>query len=419
MSKDLRKHPCFNKEAKSQYSRVHLPVAPKCNIQCNYCNRKYDCANESRPGVTSSVLSPIQSVNYLKLMADRLPNISVVGIAGPGDPFATPDHTLETLRMIKQEFPEMILCLSSNGLNLYDYIEDLAALDVSHVTITMNGLDPVQLSKIYPWVRFKQKMYRGIEASEILLEQQVNSLKKLKKHGILAKINTILIPGVNETLIEDLAKFVSINGADTMNIIPLKPVADTPFEFHTEPSHEMRNTIIKSISSYIKPMAHCARCRADAAGLIGKDDNERHCLMKKAIMQEVVDKDRTKVAVASYEGMLVNQHLGEADKLLIFESKEDGFECIETRVTPPKGGGNERWVELSEVLSDCKAILVGSAGDKPVEILERKGLKVVQMTGLISVGLDAVFNDKDLRAISKTSAHKCGSGCRGDATGCA
>ena len=25
---------------------MHVAVAPACNIQCNYCNRKYDCANE-------------------------------------------------------------------------------------------------------------------------------------------------------------------------------------------------------------------------------------------------------------------------------------------------------------------------------------------------------------------------------------
>ena len=51
-------HPCFDKEARHKNARVHLPVAPKCNIQCNYCNRKFDCVNESRPGVTSSVLTP-------------------------------------------------------------------------------------------------------------------------------------------------------------------------------------------------------------------------------------------------------------------------------------------------------------------------------------------------------------------------
>ena len=95
---DFNRHPCFNVHAKGRYGRVHLPVAPKCNIQCNYCNRKYDCVNESRPGVTSTLLSPDQALVYMGRVLEREPRISVAGIAGPGDPFANPDETLETMR---------------------------------------------------------------------------------------------------------------------------------------------------------------------------------------------------------------------------------------------------------------------------------------------------------------------------------
>lgn len=51
-------HPCFQESCHGKYGRIHLPVAPACNIQCAYCDRRYDCANESRPGVTSEVISP-------------------------------------------------------------------------------------------------------------------------------------------------------------------------------------------------------------------------------------------------------------------------------------------------------------------------------------------------------------------------
>lgn len=54
----LQNHPCYNKDAAANWGRLHLPVAPNCNIQCNYCNRKYDCANENRPGVTQHVYTP-------------------------------------------------------------------------------------------------------------------------------------------------------------------------------------------------------------------------------------------------------------------------------------------------------------------------------------------------------------------------
>ncbi len=80
---------------------------PKCNILCNYCNRKFDCVNESRPGVTSSVLSPTQAIAYLERVLEAEPRITVAGIAGPGDPFANPKETLETIRLIRQRFPEL------------------------------------------------------------------------------------------------------------------------------------------------------------------------------------------------------------------------------------------------------------------------------------------------------------------------
>jgi nitrogen fixation protein NifB len=97
---NLDNHPCFNPGACKSFGRVHLPVAPRCNIQCKFCNRKFDCVNETRPGVTSAVLSPGQAMVYMEEVFAQKGNISVVGIAGPGDPFANPEVTLETLSRV-------------------------------------------------------------------------------------------------------------------------------------------------------------------------------------------------------------------------------------------------------------------------------------------------------------------------------
>ncbi|MCL0036811.1 hypothetical protein M1N52_01270 [Thermodesulfovibrionales bacterium] len=99
---DRSNHPCFNVKVRGSHGRMHLPVAPRCNIQCKYCDRKYDCVNESRPGVTSAVLTPMQAIIYLDFIFEKTKNISVVGIAGPGDPFATPEETMETLRLVRE-----------------------------------------------------------------------------------------------------------------------------------------------------------------------------------------------------------------------------------------------------------------------------------------------------------------------------
>ena len=84
-------HPCFSKKASASYGRVHLPVAPHCNIQCNFCNRIYDCANENRPGVTGRVQSPDEAVGYVENLFKFRKDISVIGIAGPGDPMCDAD----------------------------------------------------------------------------------------------------------------------------------------------------------------------------------------------------------------------------------------------------------------------------------------------------------------------------------------
>ncbi len=416
---DFDKHPCFKKEAKGKYARVHLPVAPLCNIQCNYCKRGEDCVNESRPGITSEVLSPEQALLYLKKLKAKMPQLSVVGIAGPGDPFANPIHTMSTLRLVRKEFPEMILCLSSNGLNILPYIEELAELEISHVTITLNALDTDVLSKIYKWARFEKRGYFGKQAAEILLEKQLDAIDILKQYGITVKVNTIVIPGVNDHQVPIIAKEMASKGVNLMNAIPLYPVAGTPFEDFEEPSPEFMKSIRKEIEEFLPPMTHCSRCRADAVGLLGKDDAEaKQMLSEVANMVLCDDENRKLVAVASYEGMLVNQHLGEAEQVYVYRETPNGYRMVEQRKLPPSGGGNKRWETLAEILNDCRALLVGGIGPSPSSIIGRSGIKIIEMTGLIDEGLDAVYKGKELRTVKKADVFKCGAECSGKGTGC-
>ncbi|MEO0648849.1 MAG: nitrogenase cofactor biosynthesis protein NifB, partial [Cyanobacteria bacterium J06650_10] len=84
----IENHPCYSESAHHHYARMHVAVAPACNIQCNFCNRKYDCANESRPGVVSELLTPEEAAHKALVVAGKIPQMSVLGIAGPGDPLA-------------------------------------------------------------------------------------------------------------------------------------------------------------------------------------------------------------------------------------------------------------------------------------------------------------------------------------------
>jgi nitrogen fixation protein NifB len=227
---DLTQHPCFNEAARRTAARIHLPVAPRCNVQCNFCDRRFDCINESRPGVTSAVLTPRQALYYLRGALEKVPAIKVVGIAGPGDPFASPEETLETLRLVRREYPEMLLCVASNGLEAAAHASELAKLQVSHVTLTINAVDPEIGAKIYAWVRAGHRVLRGVDAATTLLERQIAAIVELKRYGVTVKVNTILMPGVNDEHAPTVARDVAALGANIMNAIPMCPVAGTPFE---------------------------------------------------------------------------------------------------------------------------------------------------------------------------------------------
>lgn len=412
-------HPCFDKEAKLKYARIHIPVAPKCNVQCGYCNRKYDCVNESRPGVTSSILKPFQALNYIRAISQKIKNISTIGIAGPGDAFAEPEKTLESIRLIKNEFPDKIFCLSSNGLNVLPYIDEIAELNVTHVTLTINSFRLETLEKIYKWVRFNKKVYRGKEAAKIMLNQQAETLISLVDKGITVKINTVIIPGVNDLEMEEIAKTVSELGATTMNCIPLIPTEGSDMANFEKPTGAAVRNIIRSIHKYIKPMTHCARCRADAAGMLGKDDTSAYKLIDEcSSMPTAVDKTKPYVAVASYEGLMINKHLGEANDFLIYKQTENGYALVERRLAPAKGSGDLRWINLAKTLNDCSYILVNGVGAKPVDLLQKVGVAVIEMSGLIDDGLDAVYKGTKLKSVIKTTLGKCGDGCGGNALGC-
>jgi nitrogen fixation protein NifB len=421
MPLDLTQHPCFNSDVRHKSGRIHLPVAPKCNIQCNYCDRKFDCMNESRPGVTSAVLEPKQALAYLDKVLERVPQLKVVGIAGPGDPFATPDETLETLRLVREKYPEMLLCVASNGLNLAPYAPELARLQVSHVTITVNTVDPAIGAKIYSWVRDHKTIYRGEEAARILLERQLASIKALKAAGVTLKVNTILMPGINDRHVDVVAQQMRALGADVMNCLPLYPVEGTPFgEMKELPASEMKE-VRDRISKVLPQMEHCTRCRADAVGLLGADQSSELVNLMRDSANGLLDdrSGRPYVAVASMEGILINQHLGEAEKLWIFEYDEANPKLVEMRDAPDAGGGNQRWRELSKSIEDCHSILISGVGRAPRWVLEQSGLRVIEASGLIAQAMESLHRSGDVPVAMKKQFKSCGSsGCEGTGTGC-
>lgn len=268
----IEKHPCFSKEASKHFGRVHLPVAKSCNISCNYCHRDYDCPNESRPGVTSGLLTPEDAVKRIYEVKSLFNDISVAAVAGPGDSLAEPRNTMKTFELITREFPEIILCMSTNGLNLADNLNELKDKGVNFITVTLNAIDESIAAKIYSYVNYNGASYTGKDAAGLLLERQIEGIEKAVKMGFTIKINSVLIPGINDFHMKALSEAVKKLGVYLFNVMPMIPAEKSYFYKIGVKGASRRDVIgITDGLEGINIMSHCRQCRSDAAGLLNED----------------------------------------------------------------------------------------------------------------------------------------------------
>jgi nitrogen fixation protein NifB len=403
----VRNHPCYSEEAHHHFARLHVGVAPACNIQCHYCHRKYDCANESRPGVVSERLSPDDAVRKVLAVAAEVPDLAVVGIAGPGDALANPAATFATLEGIRRAAPDLTLCLSTNGLALPDHADRLAALGVRHVTVTVNMVDPGVGERIYPWILWNGRKVRGPEASRILSERQLEGIARLAERGVLCKVNAVMIPGVNDGHLPEVVRAVRARGAFLVNLVPLisAPEHGTHYGLTGQrgPSPDELERVQSACAIEARLMRHCRQCRADAVGRLGEDRNaefakaalppgpvrdareardERRAAVERAraraesarreALRRVLAAPpelTARVAVATRGGGAVDQHFGHAREFLVYDVSRDGVAHVGIRRVDTYchgGDGDDDSLGATiRALAGCDAVLVAKIGHCP------------------------------------------------------
>lgn len=252
-----KEHPCYDKSAKAKYARIHLPVVADCNISCNYCNRLYSCANENRPGVTSKLITPEEAFGLTKKAKDEFDFLKIAGIAGPGEALSRPDLVYETFKIVRKEFPDIHLCLSTNGYALPENIDLIEELGIKYITVTINTLNK----------KTAEKIYKNCDV-ELLLENQINGIISLIKLGVCVKVNTVLIPEVNINDIVDVASKIAEIGVYAHNIMSFYAVKGSQFQNLREPLGWEISKVREKSSFYIRQLSHCNRCRADAVGYL-------------------------------------------------------------------------------------------------------------------------------------------------------
>ena len=262
------KHPCYARGKKGSTGRIHLPISPTCNIECRFCDRRIN-DYEKRPGVASTVIKPEEAIDVIKRSLELCPAIKVAGIAGPGDTLAS-DYALETFRLIKANFPDLVKCMSTNGLLLAEKADEIIATDIDSLTVTVNAVDPEIEAKLNRGILYHGKHYAGVEAAEILIKNRLEGIRKVSAAGITIKVNTVLVIGINDEHIEEIAKTVKAAGASIYNIIPLIP--QNELKDYPEPTCAQIESVRAKAAKYIDVFRHCQRCRADAIGVPGETD---------------------------------------------------------------------------------------------------------------------------------------------------
>lgn len=417
-------HPCYSEQAHHYFARMHVAVAPACNIQCYYCNRKYDCSNESRPGVVSELLTPEQAVKKVLAVASEIPQLSVLGIAGPGDPLANPQRTFDTFKMLTEQAPDIKLCVSTNGLTLPENIDELCQYNIDHVTITINCIDPQVGKNIYPWIFWKNRRIKGIKAAKILIEQQMKGLKMLVQRGVLVKVNSVLIPGVNDEHLKQVSKWVKQEGAFLHNVMPLIAEAKHGTFYgvmgQRGPTNDELMELQDDCSGDMTMMRHCRQCRADAVGMLGEDRGDEFSIEKvdkmnidysaamekrKAIHSELeaeikankynlvetlvafsdIEKSQARrvlMAVASSGKGVINQHFGHVTEFLIYEASAMDIRFVGVRKvdlyctsSDNCGEAESHMTKIINTLEGCEAVLCSKIGFEPWGLLEEAGIQ--------------------------------------------
>lgn len=359
---------------------MHLPVAVRGNTRRRWGFQP-----------SGQALPPEEALQRLKAAVDAGTDIRVLGITGPGDPLAEPAPTLRTLRLVREAFPGMALCLSTNGLNsaaiANGVAQELAGLGLAHVTLLVDALDPEIVAALYAWIRPAKHTLPLHQAARELVAAQEASIQAFVAAGLRVKVNACIYPGVNDQHLPELARWAKTHGASVMALVPFAPQTGAQHDDQPQaPDPDLVHELRRQVRQHLELTPHFEECGQDIVGLEEPATTPSMHLPRPTT-------GRPNVAVASSNGMEVDLHLGHAVRFLVYGPRsQDGLVgLIGARPAPEPGGGDARWHAVAETLCDCFALLVSSAGQRPRMLLAESGLRVLPNEGGVEGLVDALY----------------------------
>jgi nitrogen fixation protein NifB len=364
---------CCCQQSKTAESVVHLPVSPQVVARTRF--------SPPTP-VRSQCLMMAEAIDLLDgIMKERGEGITTVAITGPGDPLATPEITLETVRSVRERYPKLRIGLKTLGIGSDRLAADLARAGVTFVEMQVDGVKAEILKKIYAWIRPGSKTLKIGEAVDLLIREQRNGVSALKFHNIKVTILTTLYPGLNIDHVPKISAAMLVLGADGMALIPYAPEPGAEVDME-RPDPQAVLAITEKARASLPIVSPLLQDEAKGTG--------DGAVQQTPPLPRPTGK-RPNVAVVSSNGIEIDLHLGQAIRLLVYGPRQDGLTCLLETRDAPEPGTAARWQELAAILHDCFVILAASAGETPRRVLAEAGIKVLVTEDNIEGTVDVLY----------------------------
>ena len=183
---------------------LRVSVTDRCDFRCTYCMAEHMQFLPKKDLLTLEELDRLCST-FIRLGVEKL------RITG-GEPLVRRD-ILTFLRSISRHLESGALkelTLTTNGSQLARFADDLAALGVRRVNVSLDTLDPAKFAAITRWGRLDQVM-QGIRAAT--------------KAGLRVKINAVALKGFNEDELFALLDWCAGEGHD-LTFIEVMPMGE-------------------------------------------------------------------------------------------------------------------------------------------------------------------------------------------------
>ncbi|MDP4182337.1 MAG: radical SAM protein [Bacillota bacterium] len=206
------------------FEELSLPVAPTCNMMCNFCSKEKDCINNGNsPEYLSRAMTPRQAVNWAIASVRRNNRIKIIRISGPGEPLCN-NQTFEVLKRLNYEMPEYIYSISTNGLLLDEKVEELKGLNVQRVNVSVNAVTKEALMKLYSRViTGREIVVNSEEMADRIIRGQFNGIKRCIENGISVKVSTLCFMGINDKELLTIASRCKELGVKSMSLVTFNP----------------------------------------------------------------------------------------------------------------------------------------------------------------------------------------------------